>query len=290
MALQDFTSSQTPKGDLGKEKPTDATTMWLREELWDYASSMEWTNDGMVSWFANYFWTDMQFGALMEEYGHMYQNTFVVLMNDHGMEAKGLLYEQGTRILNFMHYPKLFNVDAREGPHLMPADWIASNVDVAATVLELAQVPLPEGYQMDGVSYVQDMLHHLDPDWPNVEPQLNEDYEPHDTNQYQSIDVMNSHSIVTERQRHCRRPARRGPAVPQHVRPRAALRPLRRPEPEGERGHGPPHVVGRFEEMMRDYVDSICISETGVCFKPDAVRAVALVVAAGSRRKSSSWR
>ena len=50
------------------------------------------------------------------------------------------------------------------------------------------------------------------------------------------------------------------------------------------------HVVSRFEEMMRDYVDSICISETGVCFKPDAVRAVALVVAAGSRRKSSSWR
>jgi len=217
----------------------------------------------------------MQFGAPMDylKLNNMYENTFVVLMNDHGMEAKGLLYEQGTRIMNFMHYPELFNIDPSEGPHLMPKDWIASNVDVVATVLDLAGVSLPEGYQMEGVSYVDDMLHHLDPDWAGHVEQ-GEGYDPHDTNQYQIIDVMNSNSIVTDRYQYIWR----ANEIVDDLLDVDELYPNTYDleqlydlyaDPSEKVNvathHAYKDVVTCFEEQMRDYIDSICISADGVC-------------------------
>merc|ERR1719244_1307971 len=98
-----------------------------------------------------------RFGALMDalKMKGVYDDTLVILQNDHGQVAKGLLYEQGTRILNFQRYPPLFGKD---GMKTLPDDFVTSNVDLASTIFELAGVSLPSGYQMDGVSYLDDVV------------------------------------------------------------------------------------------------------------------------------------
>merc|ERR1719461_2196068 len=88
----------------------------------------------------------------------VYDDTLVILQNDHGQIAKGLLYEQGTRIINFQRYPPLFGKD---GMQTLPDDFVTSNVDLAATIFQLAGVDTPHGYQMDGVSYLDDVVNVL---------------------------------------------------------------------------------------------------------------------------------
>ena len=59
-------------------------------------------------------------GALMSflETQGLYDKALVVLQSDHGMGAKGLLYEQGSRIFNFVRYPPLFGATQT----ILPAD------------------------------------------------------------------------------------------------------------------------------------------------------------------------
>merc|ERR1719242_1437783 len=133
---------------------------------------------------------DHQFGALMDmlkEHG-LYDETLVILQSDHGQIAKGLLYEQGTRIINFQRYPPLFGTD---GPKVMPQNLVSSNVDLAATIFDLAGITPPDEYRLDGVSYIDDVLMALsmDSDSPST-------FEGTGQCQYRFLDVKNSHSVV----------------------------------------------------------------------------------------------
>merc|ERR1712013_194175 len=108
----------------------------------------------------------------------------IMLSNDHGMEAKGLLYQQGTRIFNFVRYPPRFGKD---GPNVLPPDFVVSNVDMAATIFDLAGVSPPEEYTLDGVSYLAD-----------VSNQINHPGEfAQSSCLYKVLDIYNSHSIVS---------------------------------------------------------------------------------------------
>ena len=114
------------------------------------------------------YWADMQFGALIDALKRydVYDNTYVVFQNDHGQDAKGLLYEQGTRILNFHRYPPLYGKD---GPMILPEDFVTSNIDIAASIFDLAEIDLPDEYQLDGESFINDVQRALtDPDFDQV--------------------------------------------------------------------------------------------------------------------------
>ena len=56
-----------------------------------------------------------------------YDDTFVIIQSDHGI-MKGLLYEQGSRVPQFLRYPPLFNKKGtRDSALIMPQDFITSN-------------------------------------------------------------------------------------------------------------------------------------------------------------------
>ena len=52
-------------------------------------------------------WIDDALGAIMKTLEELDEldNTVIVFQPDHGLEGKGSLYETGTRIAQFIHYP-----------------------------------------------------------------------------------------------------------------------------------------------------------------------------------------
>merc|ERR1719295_1929779 len=105
--------------------------------------------------YAQFLWVDEQFGALIQFLRNkgIYDETMVVLQNDHGMDAKGMLYEQGSRIFNFVRYPPLFGTTQT----ILPSDFIVSNADLAASIFDLTGVDPPNGYVLDGRSWIDDV-------------------------------------------------------------------------------------------------------------------------------------
>ena len=123
VALQDYDCSDTPKGKLNAyETPDDRTTMWPRLEIWDTVMAMEELGDTRLDQDVYLvMWVDQMFGALVDylKLTGAYDNTYIVLSGDHGVEAKELLYQPGTRIFTFVRYPPLFG---KVGPMVMPPE------------------------------------------------------------------------------------------------------------------------------------------------------------------------
>ena len=76
----------------------------------------------------------------------------IIVMNDQGTAAKNSLYERGIRIMQFIRYPSLFsNKEIFD-------NFVVSNVDIAATLFELAGLDLNDlkalGYKLDGESWL----------------------------------------------------------------------------------------------------------------------------------------
>ena len=98
-ALIEGKCSETPKGTLVGDEVPDDTTMPSRIEIWTLAMAM--ANDAMgdaASFsvkknYAKYLWMDASFGAIIDHLKSkgVYDNTLVILQNDHGQEAKGKL-------------------------------------------------------------------------------------------------------------------------------------------------------------------------------------------------------
>ena len=88
-------------------------------------------NSVKLSRAAGAIWTDDAVGALVDHLTlkGVYDNTFLVIMNDHGMGAKATLYEQGSSIIQIIRYPELFPLD--NAPYEIPADFIVGNMDGA---------------------------------------------------------------------------------------------------------------------------------------------------------------
>jgi len=94
-------------------------------------------------------WLDDSVGALMralEETGEL-NNTIILFQQDHGMQAKGSLYEGGTRIASFVHYPDGFGTEGSQFYGL------TSTVDIAPTMMDFAGVADDDRYPMDGESW-----------------------------------------------------------------------------------------------------------------------------------------
>mmetsp|Transcript_86196 Transcript_86196/g.175040 ORF Transcript_86196/g.175040 Transcript_86196/m.175040 type:complete len:431 (-) Transcript_86196:1271-2563(-) len=91
-------------------------------------------------------WLDDSVGALLhalEDNGQL-ENTIFLFQEDHGVDAKGSLYEGGVRIPQFVHYPNGIEAGST-------FDGIVGTVDIAATMLEFAGIAPP--YELDGKSW-----------------------------------------------------------------------------------------------------------------------------------------
>jgi len=92
-------------------------------------------------------WLDDAVGALLhalEDNGQL-ENTVFLFQEDHGVEVKGVVYEAGVRIPQFVHYPAGIEPGTKfEG--------LVSTVDVAATMMDYAGIDTAP-YQLDGKSW-----------------------------------------------------------------------------------------------------------------------------------------
>ena len=98
-------------------------------------------------------WVDDAIGSLfqlLENLG-IVDNTFFLFQLDHGENRKGSLFEGGTRIPQFVHYPDLF-------PAGSTFEGLVSTIDVAATIADIAGVAKSERYAMDGKSWKSEVV------------------------------------------------------------------------------------------------------------------------------------
>jgi len=129
-------------------------------------------------------WIDDAIGSLFQtlEALDILDNTLILFQLDHGMDAKGSLFEGGSKIVQFVHYPDQIKVDHQnnsannvmlhqdEAAATSPQGWkfegLVSTIDIAPTLMDLAGVPLAAEtaergqprYQMDGKSWFSEML------------------------------------------------------------------------------------------------------------------------------------
>jgi len=93
-------------------------------------------------------WVDDAIGSLFQtlENLNVINDTLILFQLDHGYDSKGSLFEGGSRIVQFIHYPKLISAGSTfEG--------LVSTIDIAATLADIAGVPEEYRYSMDGVSW-----------------------------------------------------------------------------------------------------------------------------------------
>jgi len=143
-ALTNFTCTDTAEGNGGEEPwvkgmSEDDGCEAYRQTVIDRANG-DYDDLGKI-------WLDDSVGALVQALkdNGVYENTIFLFQEDHGMFLKGALYEGGTRIPQFVHYPD----GIAAGTTL---DVPVSTVDVAATMMDYAGIDvLP--YQMDGTSW-----------------------------------------------------------------------------------------------------------------------------------------
>jgi len=188
ISLNHFTRKNSPKGELkGVDNPDD-TLMQPRGAIWEKATDLAGSDSNKKEFYAQAIWTDDQFGALINylKAENIYDKTLIVLMNDHGMGAKGVLYQQGSRIINYVRYPPLFGDN---GPYIMPKDFVVSSVDLGAVIFEITGINPPDDYVSDGISWVHDVQQEINA----AKQQIDHDQQ---CCKYRYIDIKNSHSIV----------------------------------------------------------------------------------------------
>jgi len=98
-------------------------------------------------------WVDDAIGSLFQllERLDIIDNTFILFQLDHGEDAKGSLFEGGSRIVQFVHYPNLISGGSS-------FQGLVSTTDVAATIAEVAGVPENSRYIMDGKSWMAEVV------------------------------------------------------------------------------------------------------------------------------------
>jgi len=161
VALTQYSFLDTPKGELrSNEIPfsdEEDVTMTPRASIWDMALAKNFSDHSATVQWATLYWIDDTFGALMDIVKKLgvYGQTFIVVQNTHGLTSPGMVYEDGSRILNMMRYPPMLPVEDGEGPFVMPNDFILSNTDIAASFLELSMAQ-DYLYTPDGISFHMD--------------------------------------------------------------------------------------------------------------------------------------
>merc|ERR1719242_439421 len=193
LTTRDYT--ETPKGILAGDEVPDDTSMPSRDDIWTEAKELAQAQHGSdVSYatmktFAKYLWMDYSFGAILDylQEQRILRDTVVILQNDHGQEAKGLLYEQGSRIINAVRYGSAWGTNRVE----LPDDFVVSNVDLAPTIFDLVGADVPYKYKnrlMDGTSWLDEVEAYLDGDDSTADDPCCE---------LRYIDVKQSRSLVS---------------------------------------------------------------------------------------------
>lgn len=97
-------------------------------------------------------WIDDAIGSLFQLLENMdiLDNTFILFQLDHGEDSKGSLFEGGSRIVQFIHYPDLISSGSS-------FQGFVSTIDVAATIAEAAGLTEQDRYGMDGTSWLSEV-------------------------------------------------------------------------------------------------------------------------------------
>jgi len=139
----------TPKGMI-PDSEMYPTGMPSRQSVWERAlnAANGRATKASQGTYAGHIWVDDALGAM---YNHLQQlgildNTIFVVTTDHGMTAKGHLYQGGTKVFNTMRFPEFFGNGRRMEELLM------ANIDLGPTVLDYLGISIP--YAHDGVSFL----------------------------------------------------------------------------------------------------------------------------------------
>ena len=200
-SLVNFTAAHTPKGILTGDAAPNHTAIGMktRDEIYNEAMKLQdnysWGNTDL-NLAAATIWIDDAFGAMINylQTLNLFDNTFVVLMNDHGMGMKQSLYEQRIRIINSIRYPPKFSTTG----YILPHDFIVTTYDYAPVVFDIAGVSdqdIPKKYQIDGKNWLEDVEDYIDD--TNNEIVRDYDDEPPLCCQERIVSIENSHAIVS---------------------------------------------------------------------------------------------
>jgi len=185
-----FTMRDTPKGELeGADIPSD-TGMWPRMDVWEKV--MESMENGMrLNAVAAGIWMDNSLGAMMTYLKKMglYDDTMIVFLNDHGMLGKFTLFEQGTRVMQILRYPKLFRAGS-----VMPNHFVTSTVDLAKIIFSLSKTQINSSYVLDSTDWLQDAIDIMENRTNYVAEQDETDIGP-----FRIVDFYNSHAVKSEK-------------------------------------------------------------------------------------------
>merc|ERR1719356_2172876 len=159
----------------------------------------------------------------------------------------------------------------------LPDDFVTSNVDLAATIFQLAGVQTPNDYQMDGVSYLDDVVASInDPDFDQVA-------DGEGSCEYKYLDIKNSHSMVSGQYQYIFRATDSVDTMydVDKLYPNTydleqlydlEMDPNQKQNifNDASRMMANKDVISKFETLMRIYIDDHCIATNGAqCVKPD---------------------
>ncbi|XRB18492.1 hypothetical protein RI054_18g83380 [Pseudoscourfieldia marina] len=167
-ALFNFTANHTPACPKDSPKRTagdcpapyiDASLgMPSRADVWNWAETNAEPTSGNrrctsacleADYLAGVRWIDQAFGSFVRHLKAkgVYDNTVLVVLNDHGMGSKNQLYELGSRTVLYVRYPPLTGMnkgDTNDAPVL--------NTDIGATVMDI--IGITNGItKTDGASF-----------------------------------------------------------------------------------------------------------------------------------------
>ncbi|KAL3912812.1 MAG: hypothetical protein SGILL_006737 [Bacillariaceae sp.] len=147
-ALMDYSCKDTPAGRLSEEPIVPGMTEGIGCE--PYRRSIVDRAGGRHSATLGSIWVDDAVGALVQflESKNQLNNTIIAFQSDHGLEGKFSLYEDGIRIMQFVHYPN-------EIPAGSSYKGLVATIDVAPTMADFAGINAtsPGWYDMDGMSW-----------------------------------------------------------------------------------------------------------------------------------------
>lgn len=133
--------SYTPEGKLEGISAYNLDVDKLSAEISSMASPQSHRYTGMA-------FLDHQVGLVMDKLKElgMEENTIVIFLPDHNTEpAKATCYEKGIRIPMLIKWPGKIDPESKTAARVQ-------TIDLLPTILEMAGVPLPEDYEIDGES------------------------------------------------------------------------------------------------------------------------------------------
>jgi len=141
----------TPKGVI-PESELYPTGMPSRESVWERAlkAANGHVDKASAGTFAGHIWVDDALGALVQHLENLgiLENTILVVTTDHGMVAKGHLYQGGIKVFNFIRFPQISSPTVEKRVD----DVVIANIDLGATILDYLGIPVP--YEHDGKSFL----------------------------------------------------------------------------------------------------------------------------------------